>query len=92
MKKAVNIKVSRQAAQKNGYCRYARLAAEDFSIVGKMEKLSDGSVYIEAQGEEDSLNDFIAYCQSGPAWARVNEEDVEIVPMEVNESFTEFLS
>ena len=87
MKKAVSIKVSGRV-QKVAYRHYARLAAQDYKIAGKIENLPDGSVYIEAQGEEDNLQDFIDYCKTGPSWARV--DNIEIQPMPVNEELNGF--
>ncbi|MCR5454834.1 MAG: acylphosphatase [Bacteroidales bacterium] len=87
MIKAVTIKVNGRL-QNVGYRRYARLAAKDYGIVGKFENLDDGSVYIEAQGEEQGLQDFIDYCKKGPAWARI--DGIDIQPAEVQEGVSEF--
>ncbi|MBQ5451893.1 MAG: acylphosphatase [Bacteroidales bacterium] len=87
MKKAVSIKVSGRV-QKVAYRHYARLAAQDYKIAGKIENCPDGSVYIEAQGEENNLQDFIDYCKQGPSWARV--DNIEILPIEVREDLTDF--
>jgi acylphosphatase len=65
------------------YRHYARLAAQDYKIAGKIENLPDGSVYIEAQGEENNLKDFIDYCKTGPSWARV--DNIEILPIDVQQ-------
>jgi acylphosphatase len=88
MKKAVSIKVGGRV-QKVAYRHYARLAAQDYKIAGKIENLPDGSVYIEAQGEERNLQDFIDYCKKGPVWARV--DSIEILPKEVDENLTDFV-
>ena len=82
MKKAVSIKVSGRV-QKVAYRHYARLAAQDYKIAGKIENCPDGSVYIEAQGEENNLKDFIDYCKTGPSWARV--DNIEILPIDVQQ-------
>ncbi|MBQ3691550.1 MAG: acylphosphatase [Bacteroidales bacterium] len=82
MEKAVSIKVSGRV-QKVAYRHYARLAAQDYKIAGKIENLPDGSVYIEAQGEENNLKDFIDYCKTGPSWARV--DNIEILPIDVQQ-------
>jgi len=87
MIKAVTIKVNGRL-QNVGYRHYARLAANDYGIVGKFVNNDDGSVYIEAQGEEQGLQDFIDYCKKGPAWARIDK--IEIEAAEVNEELTAF--
>ncbi|MBR4324814.1 MAG: acylphosphatase [Bacteroidales bacterium] len=87
MIKAVTIKVNGRL-QNVGYRHYARLAAQDYGIAGKFLNLDDGSVYIEAQGEEQGLQDFIDYCKKGPAWARI--DGIDIQPAEVNEELTRF--
>ncbi len=87
MKKAVCIRVNGRV-QKVAYRHYARLAAQDYKIVGKIENLADGSVYIEAQGEEANLEDFIDYCRKGPSWARVDSIDIQ--PIDVQEDLTSF--
>jgi acylphosphatase len=87
MIKAVTIKVNGRL-QNVGYRHYARLAAQDYGIAGKFLNLDDGSVYIEAQGEEQGLQDFIDYCKEGPAWARI--DGIDIQPAEVNEELTRF--
>jgi acylphosphatase len=33
---------------------------------------SDGTVYIEAEGEDKLLENFLACCQQGPRWAKVS--------------------
>ena len=86
MEKAVSIKVTGNL--KNGYRRYARLAAQDYSLTGKLVVNDDGSIYIEAQGEQNNLEEFIEYCKRGPAWARVDTIDIENIP--ISEERTSF--
>lgn len=45
-------------------------------IAGFVQNESNGNVYIEAEGEEEDLNEFIAWCKKGPKKAVV--EDVKI--------------
>lgn len=79
MEKAVSIKVTGRL-QNVGYRHYARLAAQDYKLTGKFVVNDDGSVYIEAQGEQNNLEEFIEYCKRGPAWARVDSIDIEPIP------------
>lgn len=54
-----------------GY-RYSALhKARDFSITGFVKNQYDGTVFIEAEGEEANLDQFILWCQQGPSFARV---------------------
>ena len=89
MEKAVSITVSGRV-QQVGYRHYTRLAAQDYDIKGKIENKADGSVYIEAQGEEKNLQEFIDFCKKGPVWARVYNIDIQ--PIDVNEQYTTFES
>jgi acylphosphatase len=50
--------------------------AREFSISGFVRNESDGSVFIEAEGEEENLKVFIEWCQQGPRSARVDRCDV----------------
>lgn len=49
----------------------ARKEAQELNVVGFAENLPDGSVYIEAEGEEDILKEFLEWCEIGPTQARV---------------------
>jgi acylphosphatase len=52
-------------------------AAYRFEIKGFVKNKSDGSVYVEAEGNEENLNQFIKWCHKGPAWARVMNVEVQ---------------
>lgn len=45
--------------------------ANKIGIKGFARNEGDGSVYIEAEGEEDILEQFIAWCHQGPSRAKV---------------------
>ncbi|MBP6978915.1 MAG: acylphosphatase [Bacteroidales bacterium] len=45
-------------------------------IRGYVRNKPDGSVFIEAEGEEEKLELFIRWCHDGPRWAIV--ENIEI--------------
>jgi acylphosphatase len=38
-------------------------------ITGFVKNLKNGSVYIEAEGEEESLKAMVEWCHKGPPWA-----------------------
>ena len=55
----------------------ARKEAEKLGIKIDARNEPDGTVYIEAEGEEKDLDKLIKWCQKGPALAKV--EKIEIV-------------
>ena len=50
--------------------------ADELGIKGFVRNEPDGSVYIEAEGEEQALQAFIEWCQDGPPRAKVKECEV----------------
>ena len=58
------------------YRASARQKAEGLGLTGYAQNLTDGSVLIEAEGEEESLKEFIAWCRKGPPNAEVTEVTV----------------
>ncbi|MCB0804572.1 MAG: acylphosphatase [Bacteroidales bacterium] len=48
-------------------------AAYKYKVKGFVKNNSDGTVYIEAEGQEDYLEDFRKWCYKGPVWARVHK-------------------
>lgn len=44
-------------------------------ILGFVTNRKDGSVYVEAEGLEQDLNNFKEWLENGPAWARVQQVD-----------------
>ena len=70
---------------------FFRAAAQDkareLGLVGSAANKSDGSVYVEAEGEEEPLRKFAAWCRQGPPLAKV--ERVETEPGQPK-NFTEF--
>jgi acylphosphatase len=51
--------------------------AKQLGVKGFVCNEPDGSVYIEAEGDEEKLNELIAWCRVGPPRARVDEVIVE---------------
>jgi acylphosphatase len=49
--------------------------------------MHDGSVYVEAEGEENDLILFIQWCYSGPFWAKVEKVKQQSAPIQNFESF-----
>lgn len=55
----------------------AREKAMQLNIVGYAKNMPDGSVFIEAEGEDIDLADFIAWCRKGPQMAVVESVNIE---------------
>jgi acylphosphatase len=54
--------------------------ARNREIKGFVKNLSDGGVYIEAEGTPVQLNIFVDWCKKGPAFGSVESVKVEAVP------------
>jgi len=46
--------------------------ADELDITGFVKNESDGSVYVEAEGEKELLETFVAWCKQGPRLARIS--------------------
>lgn len=55
-------------------------AAKKLNINGFVKNMPDGGVYIEVEGDEKHLEEFITWCWKGPLFARV--ENVEVIEMD----------
>lgn len=62
--------------QNIGFRRCAIEIADQLDIKGFVRNEPDRSVYIEAEGEEANLNQFIQWCYQGPSWSDVTEVKV----------------
>lgn len=76
MKKAAILTVSGRV-QNVGFRFNTLKAAKKNDIYGIVKNLHDGSVYIEAEGEEENLDQFILWCHQGPNWARVDHVNIQ---------------
>lgn len=47
--------------------------ADELDVFGYVENQDNGSVYIEAEGEIEQLEEFIAWCKIGPEKAEVRD-------------------
>ncbi|MTI21649.1 acylphosphatase [Fulvivirga sp. RKSG066] len=52
--------------------------AESLKIIGWVKNRSDGTVYIEAEGPRESLDELIDWCKQGPSQARVENVHFEV--------------
>ncbi len=56
---------------------FTQKQANKLGINGFVKNCPDGSVYIEAQGEKQALDQLIAWCHKGPLMAKVTEVDIQ---------------
>jgi acylphosphatase len=54
--------------------------AKNRGITGFVKNLSDGSVYIEAEGSGEHLNAFIEWCKKGPTFGFVESVTADPYP------------
>ncbi|MFM2339539.1 MAG: Acylphosphatase [Candidatus Parcubacteria bacterium] len=59
------------------YRDYVQQAATNLGLVGSVENLSDGSVFVVAQGMPDVLKEFVEYLHEGSLLAQVDGVAVE---------------
>jgi acylphosphatase len=55
----------------------AKEKADQFGIRGTVQNQKDGSVRIEAEGENEDLQRFLDWCREGPKFAQVDRCDVK---------------
>lgn len=68
--KAYSIRVMGRV-QGVGFRYYTEKKAKEIGLTGYVQNQPDGSVLIEAEGQEHQLFEFINWCHKGPQWARV---------------------
>jgi acylphosphatase len=64
-----------------GFRYAARKMAFQYGITGFVRNLPDGSLYIEAEGPEKPVTEFIAWCHAGPARAQIHSVSIENGPL-----------
>ena len=60
-----------------GFRHSAKTNARFKGISGIVKNLNDGSVYIEAEGDRNQLDDFVKWCRRGPGFGQVENVKVE---------------
>lgn len=63
--------------QRVGYRDYVAEAAKELSLVGLVKNNTDGSVFVLAQGEPESLRQMVEYLHEGSVLAEVTGVAVE---------------
>ncbi|MBS4014268.1 MAG: acylphosphatase [Bacteroidetes bacterium] len=79
-KKSVSITVYGKV-QRVGFRYFVKENAKSLGLNGFVKNLTDGSVYVEATGEENDLDTLIDYCKKGPDWARVEKVIITKTPI-----------
>ena len=54
-----------------------KAVADQLGVKGYVKNLSDGSVYIEAEGDKFALESLLEFCGEGPENAEVDQVDYE---------------
>ena len=70
-----------------GFRFYANKRANEFKLKGYVKNMTDGSVYIEVEGEDSVVKTFVSWCERGPAWSRVSELKISEIPFVGYEKF-----
>jgi acylphosphatase len=86
MKKAVMLTIQGHV-QGVGFRYFVKQKAVVLGIQGFVKNRLNGIVYVEAEGDEDRLQLFIAICQQGPSHARIEKMDIQYCPLQ---NFGEF--
>ncbi len=55
-----------------------RRKARKLGVAGFVQNEKDGSVYIEAEGDEDALKEFLKWCHKGSVLSDVERVDVSV--------------
>jgi len=84
--KHLNIRVEGDV-QGVGFRWSARSVAGRLGIRGFVRNEPDGSVYIEAEGEEAALDQFMEWCRRGPGAATVERVTVTEGPVKGSRGF-----
>lgn len=53
-----------------------KAVADQLQVKGLVKNMPDGSVYIEAEGDDFSLESFLEWCNEGPLQASVQKVEV----------------
>ena len=70
-----------------GFRYFVKQKADVLGIQGFVKNRLNGIVYVEAEGDQDQLQLFIAICQQGPSHARVEKMDIQYCPLQNFEEF-----
>jgi len=77
MKKHAKIKIFGRVQGVN-FRTAARNKAEELELFGVVRNEPDGTVYAEAEGGEEELEEFIAWCRRGPESSKVEKVETDL--------------
>jgi acylphosphatase len=69
------------------YRKSAQQKARELSLKGFVRNEPDGSVYIEAEGDEEKLKKLVAWCNDGPPLAMVADVMTKELPVREEKDF-----
>jgi acylphosphatase len=75
--KHVKIEV-RGFVQGVGFRYYARTKAQELGLFGIACNEPDGSVYLEIEGPEEKIDNFLKWCHDGPSAAKVESVELNV--------------
>ena len=67
---------------------FTRKKAEELDLCGFVQNEREGSVYLEASGEEEQIKSLIKWCYEGSPLSNVNEVIIEELKIRHNNPFT----
>lgn len=67
---------------------FAKRNADKLGLVGSVQNMPDGSVFVTAEGEEEKLKQFIELLRKGPMFAKIR--DVAVSWQEAKGDFNDF--
>jgi len=70
-----------------GYRAFAKRTAIQLGLRGFVKNMMDGTVYIEVEGDKDTLDRYVIQCRKGPGWAHVDNVKVTESPYQSFEDF-----
>lgn len=59
-----------------GYRHFARMQAIERQLTGTVRNMDDGSVFVEVEGDEHIVKNYIEDLRRGPSFSRVSDVDV----------------
>jgi acylphosphatase len=70
-----------------GFRYTARNTAASYGIKGYVKNMPDGSVYIESEGPEKNVLEFVQWCRTGSDYSFVDHIEVEDADLEYFSTF-----
>ena len=74
--KTTNIKVTGKV-QGVAFRYYTKLKADELSLIGTVQNLDDGSVFIQISGDNQKLDSFIKWCHLGSPASEVKKVTID---------------